>query len=145
MAVTILYRIDGTPDVDIEALFDDVDYDSWYAAAVTWAAENKIVSGYNEKNFGQDLPITREQFATILYRYSDYKDYDTSNAADISGYADATLISDWALDSMRWANAEKFITGRTETTIDPQGSTTRAEAAAIFTRFSKWVAAFSEN
>jgi len=145
MAVTILYRIDGTPDVDIETLFDDVDNDSWYAAAVAWATENKIVSGYDENNFGQAMPITREQFATILYRYSDYKDYDISKSADISGYTDAALVSDWALGAMRWANAEKFITGRTETTLDPQGSTTRAEAAAIFTRFSKWTANFSEN
>ena len=145
MAVTILYLIDGTPDVDVETLFDDVDNDSWYAAAVTWAAENKIVSGYDENNFGQAMPITREQFATILYRYAEFKEYDTGNSADISGYDDAALVSGWALDAMRWANAEKFITGRTETTLDPQGSTTRAEAAAIFTRFSKWITAYLEN
>ena len=98
-----------------------------------------------KKTFGQDLPITREQFATILYRYAGYKGYDTSKKADISGYDDVTYISGWALDAMRWANAEKFVTVRTETTLDPLGNTTRAEAAAIFTRFSKWIAENSEE
>ncbi|MBQ5443339.1 MAG: S-layer homology domain-containing protein, partial [Oscillospiraceae bacterium] len=63
--------------------------------------------------------------------------YDTSKAAELSGYEDASSISPWALDAMKWANAERLITGRTATLLIPGGNTTRAEAAAILMRFIK--------
>lgn len=135
MIVTILYRLEGRPAVSGKASFDDVVADSWYADAVAWAQANNIVNGYSSEKFGPNDNITREQFAAILYRYAGFKGYDTSKAADLSGYADASAISDWALAAMKWANSESLITGCTATTLVPRGDATRAEAAAILKRF----------
>ena len=109
--------------------------DQWYTDAVIWAASNGIVKGYGNGKFGPADTLTREQFATILHRYAAYKGYDTSKRAALSTYTDAASISVWARDAMQWANAEGLIRGRTETTLVPKGSATRAEAAAILMRF----------
>ena len=135
MIVTILYRLEGEPAVSDAAGFDDVPADSWYGPAVAWAQSNGIVKGYGNGKFGSTDPITREQLAAILYRYSQYRDYDVSRAADLSKYADAGDISGWALDAMRWANAEGLINGRTAKTLVPKGEATRVELAAIMKRF----------
>ena len=135
MIVSILHRLEGEPAASGKASFDDVVAGSWYADAVAWAEEHNIVEGYGNGKFGPNDLITREQFAAILYRYANFKGYNTSKSADLSGYADASAISDWALAAMKWANAEKLITGRTATTLVPKGEATRAEAAAILKRF----------
>jgi len=72
---------------------------------------------------------------TILYRYANYKELDTSVTADLSDYADMVNISNWALDAMKWAVEAGIIQGRTPTTIVPQGTSTRAEIAMIFKRY----------
>ena len=84
--------------------------------------------------FGPHDNVTREQFAVILLNYAGFINLDTSGAADISAYADAGSVSDWALIAMQWANANGLIIGRTETTLVPQGAATRAEAATILYR-----------
>ena len=134
MIVTILHRLEGTPVVNAVNPFDDVAADQWYTDAVIWANANGIVEGYGDGMFGPADNITREQFAAILYRYANYKDYDTGKTADLSAYEDALSISSWALDAVKWANAEALITGRTATTLVPTGNTTRAEAATILMR-----------
>ncbi|MBR7082300.1 MAG: S-layer homology domain-containing protein [Oscillospiraceae bacterium] len=135
MIVTILYRLEGSPDVSGTNPFKDVKSSQWYTNAIIWAAENDIVTGYGDGKFGINDDITREQLAAIMYRYAKYKGYDVTKAADLSGYTDASGISEWALDAMKWAVAEELITGRTATTLAPKGNATRAEAAAILTRF----------
>lgn len=138
MIVTILYRLAGSPDIENEIWgypFKDVDADAWYAEAVYWARMNGIVAGYSDELFGPDNTITREQMATILYRYAQYKGYDTTAKADLSKYADAAQVGSWATDAIRWANAEGLVSGTSGTTLTPKGSATRSQVAVILMRF----------
>lgn len=135
MLVTILYRLEGQPAAAGENPFDDVADGTWYTDAVIWANANGIVKGFGDGTFLPDANITREQMAAIIYRYAQFKGYDVSKTTDISGYNDASSVSDWALDAMKWANATGLITGRSAKTLAPEGNTTRAEAAAILMRF----------
>ncbi|MDR1573214.1 MAG: S-layer homology domain-containing protein [Clostridiales Family XIII bacterium] len=135
MLVTILHRYsgEGAAASGVTA-FVDVPADLWYSEAVAWASANDIVSGYGDA-FGPNDSITREQFAVILYRFASQLGLDTSKTTDISGYEDADSISDWALDAMKWANAEGLITGRTATSFAPGDAVTRAETAILLMRF----------
>ena len=134
MIVTILYRLEDEPAVS-DSTFSDVDGDMYYADPIAWAADNGIVTGFPDGTFGPETSITREQLATILYRYADYLDCDMTPAADLSGYTDAGTISSYAQQAMAWANAEGLITGVTETTLKPTGTATRAQVATILMRF----------
>ena len=133
MIVTILYRLEGEPAAEASS-FKDVKAGSWYEAAVNWAAANDIVNGYNEDTFAPTDTITREQMATILYRYSRFKGKDVSQTADLSNFTDAGSISGWAKDAVAWAVEVKLINGMTDTTLVPQGSATRAQAATLMMR-----------
>ena len=139
MIVTILYRLENEPEVSGGSAFTDVESGAWYADAVAWAAANDIVNGTSATTFAPNSPITREQMAAILYRYAAYKGYDVSQKADLSGYTDAASISDYAKDALAWANAQKLITGVTDTTLNPQGSATRAQVATILMRLCETV------
>ena len=134
MIVTILYRVEGSPATNKKTTFKDLKSGSWYYDAVKWAAENKIVNGYSDTKFGPSEDITREQFASILYRYAQFKGYDLSKRADLSAYSDAKKVSSWAKEAMSWANAMDLIHG-TGQALDPRGAATRAQAAAILHRF----------
>ena len=138
MLVTVLYRLEGEPEVG-ECTFSDVPEGEWYTDAVIWAAENKIVEGYDGR-FDPTGDITREQFATILYRYAVYKGYDVTASADLSTFVDAEEISSWAKDAMQWAVGAGLINGKGENNLDPTGKATRAEMAAILYRFCENVA-----
>ena len=137
MLVTVLWRIDGAPDVSAALPFDDVADGSWYADAVRWAASNGIVDGTGETSFSPDDKITREQLAVILWRYAGYKSCDTTGGVDLTDFADRGSVSAYALRAMRWAVAEGLVTGVTDDTIAPLAGTTRAEAAAVLQRFSE--------
>ena len=134
MIVAILNRLEGNPTA-ADAGFADVNSGDWYADAVNWAASVGIVNGYSDTQFGPNDPITREQMAAILYNYAEYKGYDVSARADISSYDDAANVSDWAIESVQWANAMGLVNGMTDTTLDPQGNATRAQIAAILSRY----------
>ena len=143
MLVTILYRLEGSPNIENEIWgypFKDVDVNAYYATAVYWARMNGIVAGYSDELFGPNDTITREQMAAILYRYAQYKGCDTTAKADLSKFADAAQVGSWAVDAIRWANAEGMINGTSDTTLSPKGSATRAQAAAILTRFCQKIA-----
>jgi hypothetical protein len=135
MMVTVLWRLAGQPEVTTFADFADVADDAYYAKAVSWANEAGIVKGYDNNLFGSNDNVTREDMASFMYRYAKYKGYDLSKTADLSGYTDMDQISAYALENMKWANANGLIQGRTETTLAPKGDSTRAEVAAIFQRF----------
>lgn len=143
MFVTILWRLEGKPEVEAENLFDDVAEGTWYTEAVIWAADKEVVKGYGNGSFGPDDPITREQLATILYRYSEYKEYDMSagDSADLSVFTDADTVSDWALSAVKWAYAEKIVEGMGNGLLNPVGHATRAQAAAMLMRYCLNVAA----
>ena len=135
MLVTVLWRLEKEPDSTITSLFEDLDEGAWYADGVAWAAENNIVDGYDADTFGPGDPITREQMATILYKYARYKDYDLTAANDLTLFDDAGDISSWALTTMKWAVAEELITGIGERSLAPSGNASRAQVAAILMRF----------
>ena len=140
MLVTILYRMAGEPAVTADNTFSDVTDGTWYTNAVIWASQNGIVNGVGQDRFAPNQDITREQMAAMLLRYSDYKDYDTAQRNDLSGYADANSISTWALAALQWANGEGLITGRKADLLVPQGDTTRAETATILMRYLETIA-----
>lgn len=140
MLATILYRMEGSPAVTGENPYTDVADGTWYTDAVLWASEQGIVNGYGNGKFGPLNNITREQLAAMLLRYSDYKKYNTDARNDLTSYADADDISAWALEALRWANAQGLVNGRTETTLVPQGDTTRAETATVLMRYLNSVA-----
>ena len=138
MIVTILYRLEGSPNIENEIWgypFKDVDVNAYYATAVYWARMNGIVAGYSDELFGPNDTITREQMAAILYRYAQYKGCDTTAKADLSKFADAAQVGSYAVEAIRWANAEGLVSGTSDTTLTPGGSATRAQAAVILTRF----------
>ncbi len=139
MIVTILWRLEGEPVVNAVNPFEDVENGAWYTDAIVWAAENGIVEGYGNGNFGPNDDITREQLVTMLWRYAKYKGYDVSvgENTNILSYDDALDISKWAMPAMQWACGADIINGRTQSTIAPQGLANRAETAAIFMRFLK--------
>lgn len=136
MLVTILYRADGSPRISSDSKFSDVEITDWYGAAVIWASENGIVNGISETEFAPNNAITREQIATILYRYASAKKYDvTQGGMAVKEYSDYETISSWAKEAMQWAVNAKLINGKTETTVNPLDNATRAEAATIIMRF----------
>ena len=136
MIVTILWRLEGEP-IEDGVIFQDVKSDAYYHDAVSWASKNLIVSGYSETSFGPDDAATREQFATIMYRYASYKDYDISAEAVLDNYNDKEEISEYALNSLKWANANGFITGTSEATISPKDNVQRCQVAAVLRRLCK--------
>lgn len=140
MIVTILYRLEGSPAVTGTSAFVDVPAGQWYTNAVNWAAANQIVKGTSATTFAPNDSITREQMAAILYRYAQYKGYDVTKKADLSGYSDNGQVSAYAKDALAWANAAKLINGVTNTTLAPQGNATRAQVSAILHRFCDGVA-----
>ena len=135
MLVTVLYRLEGEPKVTGSSEFNDVARKQWYTDAVIWATKHEIVNGYGNGTFGPTDSITREQMATILYRYAQYKNYNVKASNSLTGYSDYTQISAYASQPLKWANAEDLINGRTRTTLVPRGTATRAEVAAILHRF----------
>ena len=137
MLVTILYRMENSPYVSNTTKFEDVKPGSYYEKPVIWASDSSIVSGYDEKQFGPDDPVTREQVATILYRYTGFKNNDTSKSASLSKFSDTGNISRYAVNAMCWAVAEGLISGTDRGTLDPKGSATRAQLATIIMRYDK--------
>lgn len=141
MIVTMLHRLEGKPGVNYLLPFGDVPEGLWYTEAVRWAASEGIVNGVSDTSYAPDNAITREQMAAILYRYAQYKGYDTSvGGMSLAEYTDADQISSYATTAMQWANENGLITGRTDTTLIPQGTATRAEVATILMRFCEDIA-----
>ncbi len=129
--VTMLYRAYGEPTVEGKSTFEDVPEGKFYAKAVAWAQEKKIVNGITEKTFEPDSLVTREQFVTMLFRLAEA----TEGKGDLSKYKDADKVSNFALTAMKWAVENKLIDGFEDSTIRPQGITTRAQAAKLIYAF----------
>ena len=139
MIVTILHRMEGTPAAN-GTDFTDVPAGQWYSNAVSWASANGIVSGYGNGLFGPSDPITREQMAAILNRYSTYKGYDAGTVGSITGFSDASQVSAYAVEPMGWAIGNGLISGVGNNTLAPKGNATRAQAATILNRFCENIA-----
>lgn len=139
MLVTVLYRLEGQPAVNGRSGFSDVQYNGYYEDAVTWAADNGIVNGTSTTTFSPNANVTREQMAAILYRYAQYKKYNTAASASLNGFTDHASVSGYAAASLEWAVAEKLINGSAGKLM-PTGNATRAQVAAILHRFVENVA-----
>jgi hypothetical protein len=135
MLVTMLYRYEKEPAVQVKTSFSDVAAEQWYTNAIAWAAQNGIVEGYGGGLFGPNDLLTREQTATILYRYAVIHKRNVDKTSSLAVYTDTDKISSWALPAMRWANAEAILLGRSGTTLAPGEAATRAEIAALFMRY----------
>ncbi len=137
MLVTVLWRYAGKPAAEKAPDFTDVPTGQWYSDAVAWAAENGIVTGVGKGRFSPNGTITREQMATILYRYGTMLELDTSARGDLSQFADAHEISSWSKDALQWAVAEGIIGGSSSSDglfILPTNGATRAQVAAVLVR-----------
>ncbi len=135
MIVTILYRMEGSPEAPGWTPFADVAQGKYYAEPVAWAAWNGIVNGKTAATFAPEEPITREQLAAILYRYAKVKGYDLSAQGNLNQFSDRGKIQTYAREALSWANAEGLITGKGQGILDPGGPATRAQVAAILQRF----------
>ena len=132
MMVTVLYRMAGSPAVSGENVFTDVPEGSWYEEAVTWGVENGLVTGTTDTTYEPNAGITREQMATLLWRYAGSPDVSGSDGLD--QFTDAASISGYARTAMAWASQQGLVNG-TNGTLSPRGSATRAEIATILMRY----------
>ena len=142
MLVSVLWRLAGEPAPKAPNTFVDVPDGAWYTDAVTWAAENGVVSGIGGSRFDPSGFVTREQTAEILYNYAHSKGYDVSARADLTAFPDAGSVSGWAEEALSWANAAGLINGTVrdgQTILDPQGSASRAQVAMIFMNYVEHV------
>ena len=142
MLVSVLWRLAGEPAPKAPNTFVDVPDGAWYTDAVTWAAENGVVSGIGGSRFDPSGFVTREQTAEILYNYAHSKGYDVSARADLTAFPDAASVSGWAEEALSWANAAGLINGTVrdgQTILDPQGSASRAQVAMILMNYVEHV------
>lgn len=145
MLVTVLYRAEGEPQTDKTAQFKDVKKDSYYKNAVSWAQENGIISGMSKDEFAPDAKITREQIATIMYRYAIYKGIETVTLEENLGFKDSDDISQYAVPAMNWVAGQEIIKGYENGTVKPKNNATRAEATTIIRRFLERVKSIEKN
>ena len=135
--VTVLYRMAGEPEVTGENPFTDVPDGQWYTDAVLWAAENGITDGTSETTFSPNDALTREQMATFLYRFADFETEEPIEiTGDLSGYTDADLVADYAVNAMTWAVGEGVISGIGNNTLAPDNTASRAQMATVLTRYT---------
>ena len=140
MAVQIFYNLEGQPDISDENLgypYEDVNAQAWYGDAVYWARLTGVATGYGDGTFQPGDSITRQEFAQMLYNYAKYKGYDLSAEGDLSQFPDSGSVADWAEAAMSWANGNQLINGHDDGTLEPGGTTTRAQAASILMRFDQ--------
>ena len=140
MLVTVLWRLDGETAPKTATTFTDVDANAYYADAVAWAAGSGIVNGVGGNKFDPEGNVTREQIAAILFRYASLKGVDTAARADLTAFPDAEKTSAYARDALSWAVAAELVKGTKEGStiyLDPQGSATRAQVAAILSRYAQ--------
>lgn len=131
MAVMVLYRMSGSPAAEFSPQFSDVKQGQWYANAISWASANSVVEGYGSY-FDPDGSVTREQLATMLYRY-----YGSPAASgDLSGFTDAGTVSIWARNGVTWAAGTGIIGGVTATQLSPTSFASRAQLAIILSRLA---------
>lgn len=138
MVAQVMYNMEGAPAVSGAAGFADVRPDAWYADAVAWASDQKIVTGYDAKTFGPEDNVTREQLAVMFYRYTQTSGGSTAySGTPTAAYSDAGRISGWALDAMNWAVSVGLLTGKDGNRLDPAGTAARAELATILMRMGQ--------
>lgn len=142
MLVTVLYRLEGEPATNRSIPFSDVDLGAYYGNAVIWAKQNGIVNGVTENEFAPNANLTREQFAAIMHRYASFKEYDVSvgENTNILSYSDFANVSEYAIPAIQYTVGSGLMKGRSESTLNPKDTATRAEMAVILKRLIDSVA-----
>ena len=135
-AVQVLYNLEGQPTVSGNAAFPD-QVEEWYKPAIAWAEQTGVVDGYEDGTFRPGQPVTRQEFAQMLYNYAAYKGYDLTAQGDLTAFPDGDSVQPWAETAMTWANGNQLINGHDDGTLEPGGTTTRAQAASILMRFDQ--------
>ena len=135
-AVQVLYNLEGQPTVSNSTTFPDLVYE-WYKPAIAWAESTGVVDGYEDGTFRPDQPVTRMEFAQMLYNYGAYKGYDLTAEGDLTAFPDGSEVQEWAVPAMTWANGNALINGHDDGTLEPGGTTIRAQAASILMRFDQ--------
>lgn len=135
MIAVVLHNFEDNPEFTTQNSFSDVDPGDWYADGVNWMIYMGITGGYGDGSFGTNDVVSREQLVTFLYRYASSMDYSTAEDADLSSFADGDSVSGYAAEAMRWAVGSGLIVGSDGGALDPRGSATRAQVAAILKRF----------
>lgn len=136
MFVAVLYRLAGEPAIEKGAGFTDVPSQSYYAPAVAWALEQGVTNGTSETTFSPNKRITRQEMATMLFRYAKSAGEDVSKRDDLADFKDAGQVSHWALEAMQWAVANEILVGFKDGSLLPRYQATRAQAATIFCRYA---------
>ena len=144
MVVQVLYAREAKPKAEKKAGFKDVVDGSWYVDAVNWAAENKIVAGFEDGNFKPNDSVTREQLALIFQKYAEYKKLDTKKTDDLSKFKDKDTVSKWAVDGVKWAVGDGIISGTVEGNskdllVAPKAKSNRAQLAVMLKAFDEKV------
>ena len=135
---TVLYREAGEPAAKGTASFTDIAEGQWYTDAVNWAAEQGVVNGYPDGTFRPEAPITRQEMATMLYRYWKLQGGKYTAKDDVlAGYQDRGEVADWALEAMSWTVQSGIIVGMTPTTLNPADGATRAQVALVLVNYLK--------
>ncbi len=137
--VTVLYRLDGSPEVDAKISFTDVPEKAYYYDAVRWAQSNGIVNGVSNTSFAPDDKISRQQLCTILFRYAAALELSLTQRDDLKSFTDADKIAAYARDAVSWCVAVGLINGKSGGVLDPAGNATRAEIAKVLTSFDGYV------
>ncbi len=135
MLLTLLYRLEGEPAVEGATRFSDVADDAYYAKALAWGEQNGLVKGYGDGTVRPDMLISREQMATALKRYADFKGYDTTGRTTLAVFADAENVSGYAEESLQWMVSAGLIKGMSGSTLLPGGDATRGQFAALLMNF----------
>jgi hypothetical protein len=139
MAVTVLWRLEGSPVVNYAINFEDVEMESWYAEAVRWAASTGIINGYSDKQFAPHDVITREQLAVVMWRYAKSENADVSigESTNILSYEDVSSVSDYAIAAFQWTCGSGIMSGDTISTLAPNEQVSRIYFASVLHRYSK--------
>ena len=135
-AVQVLYNLEGQPAVSDSTTFPDL-VEEWYKPAIAWAEQTGVVDGYEDGTFRPGQPVNRMEFAQMLYNYAKYKGYDLTAKGDLTAFPDGDSVQPWAETAMTWANGNQLINGHDDGTLEPGGTTTRAQAASILMRFDQ--------
>lgn len=142
MIINILYRIERQPFCYLNSRFNDVSDDKWYAYAIAWGNKNNIIAGYGDRTFKPNQPITREELATIFYKYAKYKGYNISTYGMSLEFRDSNKVSTWSMNSVKWAVGNNIISGKGYGILDPGNFATRAETATMIMNFTEFSAKF---
>ena len=139
MAVTVLWRLEGSPVVNYAISFEDVEVESWYAEALRWAASTGIVNGFSNKQFAPHDEITREQLAVVMWRYAKSKNADVSigESTNILSYEDVFSVSDYAIPALEWTCGSGIMSGSTISTLAPNEQVSRIYFASVLHRYSQ--------